>query len=134
MQRRTSEVGIHLALGSTRPAVLWLVIRETLLLAGFGAVMGLAFADRLRRWIDRRFFREAYEADKIWLISRRECGRWWRPDRCLRRWRAAWREALHVPRMVILLGGNGVFRPAYAVVYGASPNGTFTEQRVPIQS
>jgi hypothetical protein len=43
-------------------------------------------------------------------------------------------EALHVPRMVILLGGNGVFRPAYAVVYGASPNGTFTEQRVPIQS
>ncbi|HET6219622.1 MAG TPA: ABC transporter permease [Acidobacteriaceae bacterium] len=44
MQRRTSEVGVRLALGSTRPAVLWLVIRETLLLAGFGAVMGLALA------------------------------------------------------------------------------------------
>ena len=44
MQRRTSEVGVRLALGSTRLAVLWLVVRETLLLAGFGAVMGLALA------------------------------------------------------------------------------------------
>jgi predicted permease len=44
MQRRTSEVGVRLALGSTRPAVLWLVIRETLLLAGFGVVVGLALA------------------------------------------------------------------------------------------
>ena len=34
MQRRTSEVGVRLALGSTRAAVLWLVMRETLLLAG----------------------------------------------------------------------------------------------------
>ena len=44
MQRRTSEVGVRLALGSTRPAVLWLVIRETLLLAGFGTMIGLALA------------------------------------------------------------------------------------------
>jgi predicted permease len=44
MQRRTSEVGVRLALGSTRPAVLWLVMRETLLLAGCGAVVGLAMA------------------------------------------------------------------------------------------
>ena len=44
MQRRTSEVGVRLALGSTRPAVLCLVIRETLLLAGFGVVVGLALA------------------------------------------------------------------------------------------
>ena len=42
MQRRTSEVGVRLALGSTRAAVLWLVMRETLLLAGVGAVAGLA--------------------------------------------------------------------------------------------
>jgi predicted permease len=44
MQRRTSEVGVRLALGSTRLAVLWLVMRETLLLAGVGAVVGLAMA------------------------------------------------------------------------------------------
>ena len=44
MQRRTSEVGVRLALGSTRAAVLWMVMRETLFLAGFGAVVGLAMA------------------------------------------------------------------------------------------
>jgi predicted permease len=44
MQRRTSEVGVRLALGSTRPAVLWLVVRETLSLAGLGALVGLALA------------------------------------------------------------------------------------------
>jgi predicted permease len=43
-QRRTSEVGVRLALGSTRPAVLWLVVREALLLAGWGALTGLALA------------------------------------------------------------------------------------------
>jgi len=43
-QRRTSEIGVRLALGSTRRAVLWLVIRETLLLAGFGSIIGIAFA------------------------------------------------------------------------------------------
>jgi predicted permease len=44
MQRRTSEVGVRLALGSTRRAVLWLVVRETLSLVGLGALMGLALA------------------------------------------------------------------------------------------
>jgi predicted permease len=44
MQRRTSEIGVRLAMGSTRRAVLWLVIRETLLLSGLGAVVGLAMA------------------------------------------------------------------------------------------
>ncbi len=43
-QRRTSEIGVRLALGCTRRAVLWLVIEETLLLAGAGATVGLALA------------------------------------------------------------------------------------------
>jgi predicted permease len=43
-QRRTSEIGVRLALGSTRRSVLWLVIRETLFLAGIGAIIGVALA------------------------------------------------------------------------------------------
>jgi predicted permease len=44
MQRRTSEIGVRLALGSTRPSVLWLVVRETLALAGAGVTVGLALS------------------------------------------------------------------------------------------
>jgi ABC-type antimicrobial peptide transport system permease subunit len=44
MQRRTGEIGVRLALGTARSSVLWLVIRETLLLAGAGAATGLALA------------------------------------------------------------------------------------------
>jgi predicted permease len=43
-QRRTSEIGVRIALGSTRSSILWLMIRETLLLAGIGAMAGLALS------------------------------------------------------------------------------------------
>lgn len=44
MQRRTSEIGIRLALGSTRSAVLWLILKETLIVVSVGAVVGILFS------------------------------------------------------------------------------------------
>ncbi|MGA7523105.1 MAG: FtsX-like permease family protein [Acidobacteriaceae bacterium] len=44
VQRRTSEIGVRLALGSTRSAVLWLILKETLLVISAGAVFGLILA------------------------------------------------------------------------------------------
>jgi predicted permease len=44
IERRTSEIGIRLALGSTRQTVLRLVIWEALRLAGCGAMAGLVLA------------------------------------------------------------------------------------------
>jgi predicted permease len=41
VQRRTSEIGVRLALGSTRPAILWLILKETLLVVSAGAAFGL---------------------------------------------------------------------------------------------
>jgi len=42
--RRTSEIGVRLALGATRGAVLWMVLRQVLLLAAAGLVIGVPLA------------------------------------------------------------------------------------------
>ena len=44
VERRTSEIGVRLALGSTRSAVLRLVLKETLLLIALGGMVGLALS------------------------------------------------------------------------------------------
>jgi predicted permease len=48
--RRTNEIGIRMALGAGRPNVLWLVMREILILVAFGIAIGVPVAlagDRL---------------------------------------------------------------------------------------
>jgi ABC-type antimicrobial peptide transport system permease subunit len=42
--RRTGEIGIRMALGAQRTDVLWMVMRETLLVLAAGAVLGLPAA------------------------------------------------------------------------------------------
>jgi ABC-type antimicrobial peptide transport system permease subunit len=42
--RRTSELGIRMALGAQAPEVTWMIVRETLWLAGTGAALGIPVA------------------------------------------------------------------------------------------
>ena len=44
VSRRTREIGIRMALGARRESVLWMVLRETLLLVLFGVVIGVPAA------------------------------------------------------------------------------------------
>ena len=49
--RRTSEIGIRMALGADRGSVQWLVIRESLLMVIFGLAAGLPAAFALARYV-----------------------------------------------------------------------------------
>jgi len=54
--RRTREIGIRMALGARQGTVLWMVMSETLTLAGIGVAIGLAGAYAITRLIQAQLF------------------------------------------------------------------------------
>src|SRR5581483_2653555 len=123
-----------IVLAATMSASSSVAVRVGLIAAGFALLAGLGvFADRLRRWIDRRFFREAYETDQILADLAARVRTMVETGPLLETVANRVADALHVPRIAILLDGNGAFRPAYALGYGAAPSGTFTEQSLTLR-
>ena len=76
-------------------------------------------------WIDRRFFREAYDAEQV--LSELSDGVRGMVDARSLIETVAERisETLHISRVAVLLGGGGPYRPAYALGYGAAPDIAF---------
>jgi sigma-B regulation protein RsbU (phosphoserine phosphatase) len=102
--------------------------------AGFGRVamvvaamvaivaIGGRFSDRLRASLDRRFFREAYEADAILSDLASNVRTMVEAGPLLETVATRIAESLHVSRIAILLDGGGTFQSAYALGYGAAPS------------
>lgn len=53
---RTAEIGIRMALGAQRKRVLWLILRESLLLIAFGVAIGIPAIFGAGRWIASLLF------------------------------------------------------------------------------
>ncbi|PWU00968.1 MAG: hypothetical protein C5B51_24060 [Terriglobia bacterium] len=54
--RRTKEIGLRMALGASRGAVVWMVLRESLLMLGIGLLIGVPGAYLLGRYISAQLF------------------------------------------------------------------------------
>src|SRR5207248_1159228 len=56
VNRRTAEIGLRMALGAERQQVLWMVLRESLILCVIGAMVGLPLAFAVARWLKSMLF------------------------------------------------------------------------------
>jgi len=54
--RRTKEIGLRVALGASQGSVLWLVLRETVVLLGVGLAAGVPCAFLLSRYVSSQLF------------------------------------------------------------------------------
>jgi len=97
---------------------------QSLLVAlGVGTIVQIrAQADRVHRWVDRRFFREAYNAEQILSELGEQVRSILDRDALLRTVTRKISESLHVERIAVLLQDGGFFRPAMATGYPALPD------------
>ncbi len=80
--------------------------------------------DRAREWVDRRFFREAYDAEQVLSELSDSVRSMVEVPSLIATVAERISQTLHISRVAVLLG-NGPYRPAYAVGYPAPPDIVF---------
>ena len=78
-------------------------------------------AKRLRVWIDRRFFREAYNSEQILTELSENVRMMVETKPLLETVSNKISESLHVPQVALLLRNGAAFQPAYALGYDLAP-------------
>jgi len=68
VSRRTAELGIRMALGARPSQVLWMVLRESLVLVGLGVGLGLPLVLAASRFLKGMLFRLA-PGDSATVVS-----------------------------------------------------------------
>jgi sigma-B regulation protein RsbU (phosphoserine phosphatase) len=77
-------------------------------------------AEVVRKWIDRRFFRDAYNAEQILEALSDEVRSIVEKRPLLERVATKIAESLHIPRVAVLLEEGGSYRPAFALGFPAA--------------
>ncbi len=72
------------------------------------------FADRASQWVDRKFFREAYNVEVVLGDLATEAGRYVEIDPLLQKVAQRLSDTLHVPAIVVLLREGDAFVPRYS--------------------
>jgi sigma-B regulation protein RsbU (phosphoserine phosphatase) len=96
----------HLSLANEISTISLLIVAVLLLRRG---------ALRLRAWTDRRFFRDAYNAEQILEALSDEVRSIVEKRPLLERVATKIAESLHIPRVAVLLAEGSSFRPAFAI-------------------
>ena len=65
--RRTKEIGVRMALGAKAGSVIWIVMKEVLLLLGIGLAMGVPAAILLGRFVSAQLF--GVKAQDPWVAG-----------------------------------------------------------------
>ena len=84
-------------------------------------------AGRLKEWTDRRFFREAYNAEQILSDLSEQVRTMVETRPLLETVARRIAESLHVPRVALLTNNDGAYRPAYALGYAGAPQVSFSQ-------
>jgi len=90
--------------------------------AGFALIPLIDYvAKNLRVWIDKKFFREAYNAEQILSELSEDVRTMVETEPLLETVSAKISESLHVPQIALLLKNGNQFQPAYALGYEGVP-------------
>ena len=104
------------------------------LTAGIGTVGLVAFrqtmASRASTWVDRKFFREAYNAETVLSELAVEAGRYVEIDPLLEIVARRISDTLHVPDIVILVRDGSVFKTRYSTRIGEQPMDIAASSRI----
>ncbi|HUI54199.1 MAG TPA: SpoIIE family protein phosphatase [Bryobacteraceae bacterium] len=93
----------------------------TFLAVGIILVLRLRdLAERVRRWVDRRFFREAYDSERILSDLSEQVRTILDKQALLQTVTQKLAQSLHVERIAVMLQDGPVFRPSFATGYSGA--------------
>jgi sigma-B regulation protein RsbU (phosphoserine phosphatase) len=90
-------------------------------------------AEFVRKWIDRRFFRDAYNAEQILEALSEEVRSIVEKQPLLERVVTKISESLYIPCVAVLLEEGGSYRPAFAIGYPGTLDTDFPESSGTVQ-